>query len=282
MNSANKNSVRQELTLSSKTAEVVLLLRAPGLEKKALVLVEGPDDVKFYAKLFNEQCSALHAIGGCIQMDKILEDCNIQYENKILAMKDADFDHLNNISYSPKNLFLTDTHDVETMIITEKCVANLCYEHLTKNELDLLTIVLEELKPLSFLKWYNSEKKLKLNFDTISLSIVYKGATTNVNDWLAELYRNKANKNKLQITEADITGFMSTNANVNIYHLVNGHDLCHFLMLKLTSLGAKNIAKDLIPKYLRMNYTIESFSGTNMYNKINAWGVSNSYCFFVA
>ena len=61
---------------------------------------------------------------NCEKHVLILDELNGIYGSRLLAIKDADFDRLEGQQYSYSNLLLTDTHDMEGMIVAD-CLPNL-------------------------------------------------------------------------------------------------------------------------------------------------------------
>ncbi|MFM7438848.1 MAG: DUF4435 domain-containing protein, partial [Snowella sp.] len=83
------------------------------------LLVEGSTDKVFYERFVNKnECEVItNSIPGkqrVIQVLNILE--NSEFKG-ILAIVDADFDHLEFSLYNTPNLLRTDTHDLETMLL---------------------------------------------------------------------------------------------------------------------------------------------------------------------
>ena len=98
--------------------------------RDVIIVVEGEDDEKALKKFFNMQAVEFLCTGNCLKVknsmcivstDEQLKDC-------VIGIKDADFDHINKISHNIANLMLTDTHDMETMMLTSKVCQCICWE----------------------------------------------------------------------------------------------------------------------------------------------------------
>lgn len=66
----------------------------------------------------------------------------IHLESDFIGIKDADYDVLNHVSYPYPNLFMTDKHDLETMMISEEALENIMkeflrYEDMKKERIEL-------------------------------------------------------------------------------------------------------------------------------------------------
>ncbi|WP_455586679.1 DUF4435 domain-containing protein [Bacteroides sp.] len=271
------NSILQSLQPSSVVAGVVQMLRSPKLCNKILVIVEGEDDKKLYSCFFREDTAYLYSLGGCLQMEAVLSGCNPVYELRYIILKDADFDHLNRIVYAYPNLFLTDTHDAETMMLNEDCMKKLCYEHLCLDFPSFESDIFRDLAPLSYIKWYSSANCLKINFDIIKISNLYNGTNPiDLSFCIQTIYSNAANVAKARIVEQDILEFMEAHADIDPLLLSNGHDICECIAIKLKSMGSGNVSRNEIPRSLRLMYSMELFKQTSMYEQIVNWEVNNN------
>lgn len=92
-----------------------------GKKSKTLVVVEGVTDYKVYGKLLNPKCCEL-IIGE--SKDNVIEAvtlCEEAHLEGIIGIIDADFWHVQSDStYLSKQLFVTDAHDLECMMLRSK------------------------------------------------------------------------------------------------------------------------------------------------------------------
>ncbi len=85
--------------------------------KGIFVLVEGETDVRVYGRIFqNNEYRTVVSNGkdNAIQALMLLEK---EGAKDVFAIADADFDRLNSKDYEDHNIFLTDYHDLESMIL---------------------------------------------------------------------------------------------------------------------------------------------------------------------
>lgn len=273
------HSVRDSIAQDSAIANLVQMFRTPKYVQKIVVVVEGSDDKKLFSRFFKEERSYIHPIGGNIKFTSILDELNNTYESRFIVLKDADFDHLNRIHYPYPNMFLTDMHDTETMMINEDTIKNICCEFLCPTPpSEFIEKLYGDLKALSYLKWYNSVKGIRLNFKILKLTDIYNGdIPTELHDILSKLYANEANFSKEKITIEQIGVFISSQKEVYPLLLVNGHDLCEAVVVALKKLGVKeNIKKDNVSRCLRSSYTHGHFKSTRMFGLIDQWSMANS------
>jgi hypothetical protein len=109
------------------------------------LLVEGSTDKLFYSNLVNEkQCRIVVTIAGSSRKKRAIEVLTVLEKSDfpgILAIVDADFDHLESIVYPNQNLFLTDTHDSETMMLRSSALERILAEHGSENKISALESV---------------------------------------------------------------------------------------------------------------------------------------------
>lgn len=114
--------VNGELRGADGIANALLIKRRyPGNESLTFLLVEGDTDKRFYEAVTDKKHCAIQSTGlkpsaksTAINVLTILE------QNKmagVLAIVDADFDVLEGKQYTSPNVFLTDAHDTELMVV---------------------------------------------------------------------------------------------------------------------------------------------------------------------
>jgi len=114
---------------------IKLLFNSDKLKNKSLLIIEGKSDFKIYRSLFDDKNVYLYKNGSCDGLIPLLEHLNLEYMDCCLAIKDADFDNLEGKKYPQlQNLFLTDFHDIEMMMIDDDAENKICSEFLDKKE----------------------------------------------------------------------------------------------------------------------------------------------------
>lgn len=264
------NSIEETLKSDSVVASVVLMLKTPATENKLLVIVEGEDDKKLFTNFFNDSETILYSLGGCHHFEDVLTQCNPIYEKRFIILKDADFDILNSKKPNHNNLFLTDTHDLETMILKSKKLERVCNEY--SCPLFDLEEVLKHLLDISYMKWFDNVNNLKLNFKVISVCSYYNGKDPiPIDCYQQDLLGNGANK-KILFSNSAYKYFIDQHHDVDLYAISNGHDVCDCIRhkIKLSQKG-KNIASSDIQRCLRLLYVFSDFKKTVMYANIESW-----------
>ncbi len=120
----------------SKVTEIKMMLSTEANKNKRIMLVEGADDKKFYGFFIDDANIEINVLDSCYYMPDILSLSNADsaLKDKVIGIKDADFDHITGKTYAMNNLFMTDTHDWETMVITEACECRVSMEGLERKE----------------------------------------------------------------------------------------------------------------------------------------------------
>ena len=269
-----------------KLTELKQLLSHEANEGKMVMLVEGPDDKTFYVHYVSESHVVFSVMKTCYYMPDII---NIVKDDAVLAdrvigIKDADFDRVLGQSFPFDNLFLTDTHDWETMTLTEECERNVTIEALGRTESDVFSKVLSDLKNYSYLKLYNkievcNKGKEGISFQDFSISNVYDGTEACKVEKCIE--KVKVHNNNYRLAhfpcEADIEGIKTAYPNPDLLQFTCGHDVIQAVvqyMIHLkgasTEIGVKETAR-----IFRTTFTKEMFKATQLYQNIADWSLAH-------
>lgn len=139
-------------------ADIRLTIQHPD-HKEVIIVVEGEDDEKALKQFFNIQVVEFFLAENCLKVknsmrivskDEQLKDC-------VIGIKDADFDHINQIKHNIANLMVTDTHDMETLMLTPKVCERICWETIKEEYPNLSFDAMTSLKNLSYLRYYNDK-----------------------------------------------------------------------------------------------------------------------------
>jgi hypothetical protein len=259
------------------------------------VLVEGNKDFKLFSKFLNLNNTRIKQTFGRNKLLKAFELlCNRGFERKI-GIIDRDFcEILGNIPEF-ENIFITDYHDIEVMIIMTKAFDNVLsvftvpdkirnFE--TKNNKSLKHLIFELSDRLGYLKLANKKYDLGLVFkphssegnqikyhEFITDSLDYKGDNALIKT-IINYSRNKTNKT---LSERDIKDKFNETASVNYAseHLSNGHDLSNiiFIFLKKTVKSSNKMLQDFncIEDSLILAYDFADFKKSKLYKEMMKW-----------
>lgn len=289
-----KNTVTASVanTPSSKISEMKMILSTDANKNKCILLVEGSDDRKFYGRFINDTNIVIDVLGSCYYMPNILslslED--IKLKNKVIGIKDADFDHITRKVFDQTNLFITDTHDWETMVMTRELERKVSIEELERHEYGLFDQVLTHLENYSYIKLYNETEILGKNLDgilfqSINFSSFYDGEKSC--ELMSCLKAVKAYGNNERLphfpTEQDIEKTKAKYPFLDGRQLTCGHDVINGIIRRFNKLqghcstvGYKNL--ELI---FRVSYTKKEFETTQLYQDIDNWAKSHGILVWV-
>lgn len=257
---------------------------------KTYILVEGEDDVKSYIRFFNDEVTEFSIAGSCVNVLDSLKICSLDEELKdlIIGIKDADFDHIKGVSYPEcPSLFMTDTHDVETLMLTSGVVQKLSLELTAKYDQSILNDAIEIVIPYSYLRYYNDVcilphsdlkgirfdgfKMTKHNPETIVRSSLF---------WRDKLLMHGGNSgNRNYPTEEQLLEFIAKNMIIEDQklQLVNGHDLVLALrdLFHTRYKSSKSYSDAQISSMIRLSYDIQDFQKTSLYNSLATWSIQH-------
>lgn len=270
------STVISALTPNSVVTRVGMILGHPMNKNRVMVVVEGNDDKKVYGRLFDKNTVEVYPLGSCNNFDALLSTLNPKFYPRLAVIKDADFEHIVGYEYTYPNLFRTDAHDVESMMMTDVFYEAFKMEFLDGDD-DLLKNMMAvhtELLPLSWLKLSCKELKRSIDFGTFTLYNFYKGdAAADLVEITKVLNKIPENVIKGVPTMSDIDDVKKKYGAVDDKQLNNGHDLCSGFAYKFKVLkgGKSKLNIDSMTKVLRTAFTMAQFSKTHLYSTMYAW-----------
>lgn len=277
------NSIKQALTdsgVSSQTNTVRLLFRNPLNKGKVILLVEGFDDVNVFEKFFNPQLVQLHFVCNCNEIIRVLNQIEQRYQNRLLAIKDADFDRLKGITYTHTNLFLTDYHDAEMLMLSGYGTMLLAMRYnVNTMQIPSFKQLMQDIESISYLKIYNSIHDLRINFDKPEIASFYTGKSPlDYSSYTINLFGKLANLGKI-VAESTIVNFACSLSydDKDLLQLTNGHDMFDVVYKIIRLNYRQNLRKKDVAREMRRIYTWNRFKKTVLYNSLDKWFTSHNY-----
>lgn len=266
---------------------------------KVMIFVEGKSDVLFFEKLLNEPNIKFELSDGKQNAKKQLKkikQATPKYGHHAIGICDADFDHLNNNKEYPP-IFLTDTHDYETMILQDIGIKSLITEHcIDKFKLALNRNLLKNASNLTYqiglIKWSNSKSsQFRLNFkdkndEPLNLSEFIKfkdfDGKFDQDKYIERVMSQSAKQSQIKTTllkEMQILELQQADK----YQVCNGHDLAVIMALIICNYENQNNKRVLLTKLnqadiesnLRLSYNIDNFKKTDLYKQLKNWQTVN-------
>lgn len=264
-------------------ANRVLMMRTQ--HKGAFLLAEGSWDARLFKRFVDSpQCEVTDAVNkeNAIDAIKILEQHNF---TGALAVVDADFSRLENSQFISNNLLLTDTHDIETMIIRSPALEKVLLEYgseekLSKLSKDARTMLIEGGAPIGYLRWISSRGNLSLKFEGLTFSRFVNKDTLDVDvPALVKTVCDHSCRPDLKVDELQAQILNLKSDAHDLWQVCCGHDLICLISIGLCKkLGSRN-PQEVQPKHinraLRLAYETPHFCATQLYSSIRKWEEDN-------
>ena len=253
-----------------------------------ILIVEGSTDKRVYGRLVSEtECRLIHATGKdkAIGALKLLENGGF---DGVLTIVDADFQRLDGVELDSSNLLMTDSHDLETMILHSDALDNVLSEFGSARKIEKLgrplrEILLECGLPIGYLRWLSSPTKddLSLKFKELSFDkfVDEKTLCVDVDNLIRELKTNsKDSALDYNVTKLKVMTLMG--AGHDPWQVCSGHDLVLILSIGLRNIfgnsrRGKTVTSDQVDGMMRLAYNYSHFRSTGLYNSIRDWEKSN-------
>jgi Protein of unknown function (DUF4435) len=255
----------------------------------AFLLVEGSTDQIFYERFADPPGCEIISYSGRSPSSKlwvidVLDTLEKSEFLGVIAIVDADFDRLKSHSYNSPNLFWTDTHDLETMLLNTPALDKVVAEFGSAEKVagfgkDIRTVLLEAGMQIGYLRWFSQVDKLNLTFSSIKFSKFIDEQTLKIDlTKLVEEVKNKSQKPNLQ--SSDLQQRIIKQSSIHDpWQVCCGHDLVEILSLGLRKAIGSNNPSDVEPscleRSLRLAYEATYFCKTQLYLSIRSWEASN-------
>lgn len=254
------------------------------------LIVEGERaDLKVYQRFVDsEACKIIPAYGkeNAVGALKILEQDRL---TGVLAIVDADFWRLEEQLPTSPNLIVTDTYDLETMILKSPALEKVLVEFgsaekinrlIQKRRLSIREILLEIGRPIGYLRWISGQQNLSLKIKGVPFKpFVDQKKLTLDTTKLLRTVKNKSGRH--DIPDQDLRNALEKVADPahDSWDVCCGHDLVCILSLGLCGALGSNKSQDVraeqLEKILRLAYESSHFFATELYQSLKAWQIAN-------
>lgn len=261
-----------------------------GKKNKSFLLVEGVTDLRLYGKFIDQKkCDIIisdskHNVKACIM------ECNAEDIKGILGIVDRDFDGVKEEYMQIPNLFRTDLHDLECMLLASAAYHEVLMEYADFNkcarfEASQGTTIREYLLKQSaicgYLRWYSLEKALGLRFSELDFKqfINVKNMEVNRERLIQALLFHSKKEQKLAASLKEALSLFKPES-YDLWQICCGHDLMEIMTIGLVNIWGGYNAKMLFPGQLegnfRLAYSFEYFKKTKIYNALKNWEMEQS------
>ncbi len=261
--------MKQYLDGYTKANEILLELRHPKTKAFNFVLVESINDCKVYKKFFNlGNVIVTDAYAGVKHLIDALEILN-KKTNKVIAIRDADFCHINSDYDNIPNLFYTDFHDIEMTMISSDITFEAVVIELLNESMDYLNLRSQILQLISFVgkvRLFNHINNMELELKDLPFHELINEKLALLKSKCVDII-NKRSKNRLRNVTIKELNKLNTNS-YNLLNLCSGHDFINALYVyNKINYGVQKGGK-VISQVLRAAYNYNEFSKTQLWSSI--------------
>ena len=284
------------ITLQQASQNPSVVLSRIGMLLNARVsclIVEGPDDLKFYAQFTISDHCQIFEVGGREAVAKYILSLEERHVTGMLGIVDADFIRLEKKGTLSPNILETDTHDLETMLFRSPALEKILLHFGFVNSKDvcigqagkdLRELLLFSGKVIAYLRWSSYRHNLNLTFNNLNFDEFIDKNTLSI-DTSKLIYSVKKRSQNQSLQESDIIDMMSKleDNSHDPYELCCGHDLANLLghglreTMKQRGIGKNKLpSNDAIEGALRLAYEFAYFANTRLHSSILTWENQNS------
>lgn len=257
-----------------------------GKKGKTFVLVEGITDFRLYGKLFSQAtCEVI--IGESKQnVVAAMSACQQQHIGGIIGIVDADFWHMDGKAIEVPSLFMTDAHDLESMMIASRAYDNVLLEYGDLKKLarfeerrkkELRMILLENVARIGYLRKLSLQEHYEWGFNELDFkAFTYVSELEVQEEQLITymLFRSKKQKDKKgEHIAATLHELMQPTD--DLWQVCCGHDLMALLTIGLVHLfgnyNAKKMTSGQLEGCFRLAYQETFFKDTHLYKDLKKW-----------
>ncbi|MHB1698092.1 MAG: DUF4435 domain-containing protein [bacterium] len=261
-------------------AEIKLMLSVG--HGSIFLLVEGPTDSIFWTHHINDTICKIVICGEKSTVINTINETNKQNTYKIIGFIDNDFDSIINTTV-PINIIATDTHDLETLLLSSKAFDKILATIVENSKIKALEIkegmgvrdvLINRASIFGKLRLLNTINNYGVNFqDDFHVERFVRSDLTLDEANVCKIFAEEVCKSTIDIQ----TELNNLPVCKNIWNLIQGHDCIAILHLIFTKIfNVSKCSKEIIFNYLILSFNKQMLQDTNMYLKITNWEEANS------
>lgn len=239
-----------------------------------IVIVEGEKDVRLYSGFLSEKVRIIpgHGKPNLIGALMILEG---EGWKGVIGIADADFDLVAGQVSELANLFLTDTHDLETMILRSPALRKVLREMRIEPDRFLeasFPKVVEAGRLIGCLRWVSTTHHLELVFSQMKPEDFTDPRTLSLKEDRLVDSVLRATRNPLREKTSIQKYFRETISQfLDEWQMSCGHDLVALISFALEHAHNTRVHPETLEKDLRLAYEYDHFRRTEMYSSMKSW-----------
>ena len=253
------------------------------VQNGSFLIVEGKDDRRFWLPRCQDECEIVDGEGknnvvGCIQK------LNGENFEGALAVTDNDYDSLMGIPLASRNLVVTETHDLECLLIRSPALETVLAEFGVPEKIDefenasgvdVRTALLDRAIIFGRLRWAALKFELAINHAAISVARFVSLESWEV-DYDGLIHTTLQGSSE---SEASLRGCVESLPDADPWVVAQGHDMVGILRMGLQqTLGkirSSRTGTDHISQVLRSAFSGQHLQGTTLGKDIRRWEATN-------
>jgi hypothetical protein len=200
---------------------------------------------------------------------------------RVVAVIDADFSRIEQQIPDSNNLFLTDEHDLEMMLIKSAAFDKLLKERGSEEKIKAFTEDIRETllklgQEIGKLRWLSLRNKLDLKFEGLNFKNFIDKENLSINiDKLIISIKNHSQKPSLDEQQIKQDLSVISDENHDPWQLCCGHDFISILAIALCKVlgtwNANDVKTEVLERELRLAYELSYFYQTQIYQLMVNW-----------
>lgn len=263
-----------------------------GKKEKSFIVVEGVTDLRLYSKFVDDALCNIIIADSKQNVKACIVACNEESIEGIIGIVDADFSRLEKTEEEIPNLFMTDTHDLECMLLNSPAYEDIVKEYVNINKYArfegrsqdrVRNILLKNAAVIGYLRWCSLQENLGLNFSMLEFNLFINPHTLelNIENLIKQVLVRSRKINAIEVE--DLVNKVNTLSlkEEDLWQICCGHDLIEILAIGFVNIfgdyNAKNLFAGQLEGSFRLAYTRSYFEMTALYKRLIAWQNSNNH-----
>lgn len=254
---------------------------------RAFLLVEGDSDIGFYKNIIHKKTCRIISLSGKEKVEKAIRILNEQQIEGVMAVTDRDYDELLGQLVEEPNLYTTDTHDMETMILKTGAFERFVNEFGDDDRIEAFErekerTVLEEILDIASrigtLRFLNMKRKWGAAFRGVELNRYMTDSLELLTEEFLDtlLYNEEKRSMRLEIEEELETELAKGH---DPWQVSRGHDMTQLIAIffsrkcRMTvgNARANGLNGRDVELAIRLAYRREDFQKSNLYKQMEQW-----------
>ena len=256
------------------------------VEKEVFVVVEGITDYRLYGKFTDEQnCKLAIAHSKSNVRLSVKELVKDRGDDMVSGIVDADYDRINGADIDPP-VFITDAHDLETMIFHSTALEHILWEYGDQDKIQdfenrrgmgIREAILNACYPIGTLMYLSLKNNYELNFRDMNYHDFINPSTLilDLDRFVTDVHSNsKFGREKKKSLLRNLNQELAKKHDP--WQMCRGHDMADVLILgfqhSFGSYNSRALNHGALQGSLRLAYHREHFQDTDLFQGLGSWG----------